>query len=162
MIERGERGGKGSSGTAVATGGRNVEVDHADEANTIVGSVCDVDVAGSVDGDSERLVDFGTRGSAAVAGESGGAVSGDGRDVTSGGRDFSDAVVHGVGDVEIVRHVENESGGKVKFGAGGGAAVAGESGGAISRNRSDVAGWNHDSCNRHGGGSRVHGADAVV
>ena len=65
-----------------------------------------------------------------VAGEALSAGAGDGGD-DSGGGDFADAVVAGVGEVEVVGGVEGEGGGEVELGGGGEGVVAGEAWGAV-------------------------------
>ena len=67
------------------------------------------------------------------------AVACDGCDDASGGIDSTDAVVAGVGEVEVACGVEGESGGKVELSGGCESVVAGEARSTGSCNRGDDA-----------------------
>ena len=84
-----------------------------------------------------------------VAGEALRSGAGDGGDDASGGIDAADAVVAGVGEVEIVCGVEGERSGKVELSGGGEGVVAGEAGGRAGDGGDDASG-------------EVQFADAVV
>ncbi len=75
-----------------------------------------------------------------VGGEAWRAGAGDGGDDAGDEADFADAVVVGVGEVEIVGGVESEALGRVECGGGGGAGVAGEALRAGAGDGGDVAG----------------------
>ena len=84
-----------------------------------------------------------------VAGEALGSVACDGGDDAGGGVDAADAVVGGVGDVEIAGGVEGDGSGEVELGGGCGGVVSAEAGGGSGDGGDDV-------------GGEVYGADAVV
>ena len=69
-----------------------------------------------VDGDTERGMECGVEGGTVVTLEAGAARARDGGDNSGGEVDFSDAVVAGVGDVEVVIVVDGESVGGVQGG----------------------------------------------
>ena len=82
-----------------------------DAADAMVGGVGEVEVAGGVDGEAVRKGESGGGGGAVVSGEGWSAGTGDGGDDAGGGVDAADAVVVGVGEVEVVCGVEGEAGG---------------------------------------------------
>ena len=83
---------------------------------------------------------MGCGGGAVVAGEAWSAGSGDGGDGAGREVEFADAVVVGVGDVEVVCGVEGQALRGVELGGGGGAVVAGEALGAGAGDGGDCAG----------------------
>ena len=93
-----------------------------DLADAVVAGVGEVEVAGGVEGEGGGEIELGGGGEGVVAGEAGDAGAGDGGDDAGGEVEFADAVVVGVGDVEIVRGVEGQALGGVECGGGGGAA----------------------------------------
>src|SRR5207248_223187 len=108
-------------------------------ADAAVAGVGDHEAAVGGRGDAPGEVELGRRRRAAVAGETGRAAAGDGRD-RAGGRDAADAVVVEVGDQEAAVGGRGDAGGGVELGRGRRAAVAGETGRAAAGNRSDSAG----------------------
>ncbi len=109
-----------------------------DLADAMVAGVGDVEVFCWIEGEGRGEVELGGGGGGVVAGEAGGG-SRDGGDDAGGEVEFADAVVVGVGDVEVVCGVEGEALGGVECGGGGGAAVAGEALCAGAGDGGDVA-----------------------
>ena len=78
-----------------------------------------VEVAGGVEREGGGEVELGGGGEGVVAGEAWRASAGEGGDGAGGEVEFADAVVVGVGDVEIVCGVEGEALRRVEGGGGG-------------------------------------------
>ena len=90
--------------------------------------VGDVQASSGVDGDAGGEIERGGGGCTAVSGVKFFSVPGDGGDGRSG--DPADALVEGVGDVEVVGCIERDGGGQGERGGGGWSVVAGEAWGA--------------------------------
>jgi hypothetical protein len=101
----------GDGGDDAGTGGN--------AADEMVVGVGEVEVVGGIEGKALRRVDGGLDSGAVVAGDSLCAGTGDGGDETSGGGYATNAVVGGVGKVEVADGVESECGGKIELGRGG-------------------------------------------
>ena len=86
-----------------------------DLADAVVVGVGEVEVVGGVEGQAGWGVDGGGEGGAVVACVGLGAVSGDGGDGAGGEVELADAVVVGVGDIEI-RRVGGEGGREAELG----------------------------------------------
>src|ERR1700678_1533333 len=106
----------------------------------VVVGVGEVKVVGGVKSEGGGGIDGGGCGGALVAGEPLGADACEGGDDAGGSVDAADAVVTGVGEVEIVCGVECYGGGKVELGRGCEGVVAGEAWDAGSRDGGDDAG----------------------
>src|SRR5262249_53668709 len=100
--------------------------------------VGNVNVARAVDCDGSRSVELRTGGLAAIAGESGNAVAGDGSDGAAAEVNAADAVVARVGDVELAGN-QGDPGGAAEQGAGCGPVVATESDVDAARDGGDDA-----------------------
>src|SRR5262249_23179373 len=72
-----------------------------DLADAVVALVAEEDVAAGVHGDAERVIELGGGGRPAVPAEAASAVAGDGDDHAGRFHHLADAVVVGVGDVEV-------------------------------------------------------------
>ena len=141
-----EGGGESRAGVAAEAlcagagdGGDEVGLE-IDAADAVVAGVCDVE-AGAVEGKAEGCGELRAGGGAAVAGGAESTGAGDGGDDTGDGIDAADAIVVGVGDEEIAGGVEGDGVGRVKLGAGRGAAIAGEALSAASGDGGEGAGW---------------------
>ncbi len=93
-------------GRAVAGEGRDDARAAVDPANTMIMPVGDIDVSGIVDRDAVGLVEAGTRGRTAIPGIAGLAAAGAGRDHTGARVDAPNAMVEGVGKIEVAVRVE--------------------------------------------------------
>ena len=100
-------------------------------------SVGDVEVASGIHGDRGRTVQLGAGGRTAVAGVAWRAVARHGGDHPV--RDLADALVMGVGDVEVAGGVHGDALGIGQLGAGGRASIAAEAGRPVSRHQGQDA-----------------------
>ena len=73
------------------------------------------------------------------------AAAGDGGDDVGGGGDFADAVIAGVGEVEIIVAVEGDGSWEIELGGDGGGVVSGEARGASAGDGGDDAGGGVDA-----------------
>src|SRR5271168_2534647 len=106
-----------------------------DAAHPEVVGIADEQVANRVRGYTHRGIELGTYGGAAIAGEAGGSVSGDGDDQPAGGARRADAVVHAVSDVEVAGAIDADSLRGIDFGADARHVVAVEPVGARADDR---------------------------
>ena len=95
---------------AVAGDGGDDAGDGVDAADALVGGVREVKVSAGVEGEAVREGEGGAGRSGGVAGKGWSAGTSDGGDYAGGGVDAADAVVVGVGEVEVVCGVEREAG----------------------------------------------------
>ena len=105
----------------------------------MVAGVGEIEVAAGIERQGRGEVELGGGGECVVAGEAGDG-AGDGGNDAGGEVELADAVVVGVGDVEVVGGVESEALRRVECGGGGRAIVAGEALCTCSGNGGDVAG----------------------
>ena len=77
---------------------------------------------------------------ACVSGETLSACAGNGSDDSCGDGDFADAVVAGVGEVEVAVGIERQGRGEVELGGGGKRVVTGEAGGGTGDGGDDAGG----------------------
>ena len=153
VLVAGVPGGAGAGDGVDVTGGHLLAVERAgagrDHPDPAVAGVGDQQIACGVRRHPGRDADLGAGGRAAVAGEALGAGAGDRVDVAGGhllaveragdARHDPDHVVAGVGDDQVPGGVHGQALRAVQPGAGGRAAVAGVSGGAVPGDRVDVA-----------------------
>ncbi|NYF89820.1 hypothetical protein HDF08_001887 [Edaphobacter lichenicola] len=114
----------GEAGQASAGDGGDQAGAGGDLADAVVVGVGKVEIAGGVDGNARGRVDGSGEDGGPVAGVALRACAGDGGDETSAGIDAADAVVRGVGEIEVAGGVDGESGGEVELGGEGGGAVS--------------------------------------
>ena len=106
--------------TAVA--GHGVDRCAGDLADAMVVGVGDIDVAAAIDGDRGGITQQSRGGRRAVAGEARNAASGDGTDVAAA--HLADAIVVGVGNIDVAAGVHGHAGGRIEQRASGRAAIA--------------------------------------
>ena len=146
----GEGGGRSSSAVSGASGetGAGDRADDAgggvDDSDALIVGVGDVEATGAIDGEPGWGVDGGGSGRTVIAGEELQAIAGDGGDAAGGCGQLADAVIAGVGDVEIPGGVEGERGGIPELSGSGRTVVTGVSGAADAGDGGDDAGGGVD------------------
>ena len=96
-----------------------------DGTDPLIFEVGDIETAGGIDGSLRRAEKLCVRGGTSVAAEARCAGAGDGGDDPVG-RDAADAVVHGVGDVEVAGGIESHTARSVQLRRRGGSAIPAE------------------------------------
>src|SRR5579884_1463983 len=130
-VRLGQPGARGGTAVAAEPGlagagqGRD-HPGHIDPADDRVEAVGDIEIAGPADRDAVGFVEARLGRRTAVAGISLGAVAGDRRDRAGGGIDAADAVVEGVGEIEVAGGVERHVERAVQHRRLGRAAIAGK------------------------------------
>src|SRR5262249_48614371 len=142
IIQRG-RGGRsaistGPGGAVAGDGGDDAaRLDHAD---ALVAGIGDEDVAAGVHGHRFRGSQRGRGRGAAVAAVAIVAVAGDGDDIAVRLDHHADALIAGIGDVDVAAGVRSDPTGARQLGVAREAAVAGEARGAVPGEGEDGAG----------------------
>ena len=112
-------------GRAVAGEGRDNARAAVNPADAMVIPVGDIDASGTIDGDPVGLVEAGPRGRSAISGIAGLAAAGAGRDHTRARIDPPNAMVEGVGKIQVATCVEPDVEWAVQQGARRWPAIAG-------------------------------------
>src|SRR5262249_4968092 len=151
---------RGGGTTIAAVAGRAHAGDGNDVAAVVllhfadggVERVRDEDVPIGIDGHAFGVIQLGRRGRSAVAAVAGRAGAGDGEDVAGRLHDLADAIIAGVGDVDVAAAVHGHAVRAIQHGGRGGAAVATAAGRAGAGDGEDGAGGLHDFANAVRGG----------
>ena len=108
-----------------------------DAANAMIAGIGDVDVAKPVGLHIHRSVQAGLVRGSAIAAVSGAAGSGDAGDHAV--RNFADAMIRGIGDIQHAVRIQGDAHGTVQRGAVGGSAIARGSGKTSAGHRAEAA-----------------------
>ncbi len=142
VLRTGKSGQSGRAGVAIVTlvSRAGEDIDDAirgDAADGVVGGSGDIDVVGGIHRDRHGQVNIGIGGRSRVAPEAG---DGDIAVAREGGDnalriDHADAIVQGIGNIEVTGRIQRDALGRVQLRADGGTAITGEAGSRVTRDQ---------------------------